>query len=83
MRITLLCILYFLMFRACFAMSSQVRNPTPPARISRHTGSDTPALALKCVREENSPVLVPMMSKPALQKAETEWKTAIRIPAGP
>ena len=37
----------------------------------------------KKVREEKAPVFPPMTSKPALQKAETEWNTAIHIPAAP
>ena len=46
-------------------------------------GITIPGLPAKVVRELNAPLLSPMISKPALQKAETEWKTLIQIPEAP
>ena len=40
-------------------------------------------LSAKAVSDENVPVFRPITSKPALQKAETEWKTDIQIPCAP
>jgi hypothetical protein len=51
--------------------------------IRRETGIMTPRLLLKDVSEVNAPLLVPIMSNPALQNAETEWKMASHIPDEP
>ena len=82
-RITLLCIRYRRNRKPWVLTSSQVRKPMPPTTMRAQTVSVTPRLPEKAVREEKAPVLAPMMSNPALQKADTEWKTAIQIPAAP
>ena len=55
--------------------SSQTKKPRPPTRISAMTTKLTSGSARNSSSEENGPETVPIRSKPALQKAETEWNT--------
>ena len=64
-------------------MSSHVRNPIPPITINSIITIFTTALPEKNVREENCS-RTPIRSNPALQNADTEWKSEYHIPrAGP
>ena len=64
------------------AMSCQVRKPSPPTTISNMTATFNSGSPTKPVREEKG-ACTPIRSKPALQKAETEWNTAYQSPLGP
>lgn len=70
----LLCKLSLLKRKRFTVMSSQTRKPKPPIIISAEITSITNGSLLKLTRELNG-VGFPSRSNPALQNAETEWKT--------
>ncbi|MPN48259.1 hypothetical protein SDC9_195865 [bioreactor metagenome] len=67
----LVCNSYFLKLNLCFETSSHTKNPIPPITISADMVRLTMASVENEVNDEYAP-LHPMISKPALQKAETE-----------
>ena len=75
----LLCIRYCLKRMPWSFTSFHTRKPMPPTVIKRITVTLTRTLPENPVREENGP-RIPIRSKPALQKAETEWNTAYQMP---
>ena len=60
-------------------MSSQTRKPMPPRTMSSIIVMLTSASSEYDTSEEKG-AFTPMRSKPALQKAETEWKTEYHSP---
>ena len=78
-RTTLVCKRYFLKQSLYFTISSQVRNPMPPVIMSSIRMTLTYIFPPKLVMEEKGS-RTPIRSKPALQKADTEWKREYHIP---
>ena len=79
----LLCGLYFWKDNLYLKTSLHTKNPIPPIIIKHIIVNEIIGLAEYMLRELNSPPFEPIMSNPALQNAETEWKIAIHIPSIP
>ena len=71
-NMTLLCIRYFLKCHLFVQISSHVKKPIPPIMIKKITAMFIVGSPMYPVRDGYLFSAVPSMSKPALQKAETE-----------
>ena len=76
------CKVYFLKLVLRVTMSVHIRKPIPPMTTRLIIVIITTGSSAKVVRDEKG-LYLPIISNPALQKAETELKTEIHIPLAP